>query len=108
MNKKNKVILIDIERNAPKSFKYEEYKKNNFIKFSILENNNEIDLSEYTAEIFFKLSNGNTSSVTCDIVENLVHLPLYKIPFEKGKNITFEIVFKGKKQRVTTFKMYLV
>ncbi len=107
MKIKDKTIKIDIEKSTPKTLKYENYKDDESIKFLILENNREVDLSDYTAEIFFNSSKDDFFSIQCRVTKNVVEVPLTKVFHNKKGDFTFEIVFVGNGQRVTTFAMYL-
>ena len=83
------------------------FKKYGFINFSIFEDGEEIDLSQYTATFFFKFPSKKIESMGGEITNNMVVLPLSDDFFNEKGDTTFEIAFTGKKQKVTTFKMYL-
>lgn len=106
MATKNKIIKIDIEKSMPKVFEYKKYKNDGVMIFSILENNQEVDLSDYTARIYCQTHN-KSFSVQCNITNNTVEFPLTEDIFLEKGTVSFEIVFVGKSQRVTTFRMYL-
>lgn len=103
---KNKIIKIDIEKSIQKVFEYKRYKDDGTMFFSILEDNQEVDLSGYTAKVYCQ-SHNKIFSIQCNILNNIVEFPLTEdISLEKGV-VSFEIVFTNKRQKVTTFRMYL-
>ena len=104
---KDNIISIGIEAKSHKILKYKDFKKYGFINFSIFEDGEEIDLSQYTATFFFKFPSKKIESMGGEITNNMVVLPLSDDFFNEKGDTTFEIAFTGKKQKVTTFKMYL-
>ena len=98
---------IDIEKSIATVFKYKDYKEKGYIPIIILEDEEEVDLSNYKARVFFEISVDEILEKTCEITNNVIKIDLDKNIFiEKGK-LPFEIVLDGNNQRVTTFKMYL-
>lgn len=102
-----RVTRIDIEKSFFEVFKYRFYKDKKRIPIIILENEEVVDLSEYKAKVYFKFPNDNILSFDCTIENNTVYIPLKDEYFTKEERVVFEIVFTGKEQIVTTFKMYL-
>lgn len=104
---KNNIIIIGIETNNRKIIKYEKFKDKGSINFLIFENGDKIDLSQYTATFYFKFPSGKVRSTKGEIINDMITLPLSDSFFDEKGDTIFEIVFLGKKQKVTTFKMYL-
>lgn len=102
-----RVTRIDIEKSFFEVFKYRFYKDKKRIPIIILENEEVVDLSEYKAKVYFKFPNDDILFFDCIIEKNILYIPLSDKYFTKEERVVFEIVFTGKEQIVTTFKMYL-
>lgn len=104
---KENIIRIDIEKRINKNFKYSKYKENGMF-ILLLENGEDVDLSNYTAKVLFEKLGGDIFTINCNITNNVINVPLQDIVLEKNEKISFEIVLTGKRQRVTTFRMCLI
>ena len=98
---------IDIDKSISQVFRYREFKNKGYIPIVILEDEEVVNLLGYGATVYFKFSNDDIRSFQCSIVNNVVQIPLKEECFKKTERVQFEIVFIGKEQVVTTFKMYL-
>lgn len=103
----NKYRYIDIDKSISQVFKYREFKEKDYIPIVILEDEEVVNLSGYEAIVYFRFSSDNVKSFQCLIIDNVVQVPLKEEYLKKMERVLFEIVFIGKEQIVTTFKMYL-
>ena len=97
---------IDIEKSTGETFKQKDYKDKGFIPVIILENEEEVDLSNYRAKVLFEISNEEVDEKQCEIVDNVIKVNIEDIGIIND-SIPFEIILNGNNQRVTTFVMYL-
>ena len=99
----DKTIILDINKNILKKEKYKRYSENSLLQVTIKENDNDVDLTNYTAKVYFELPNGEVLNFPCDIINNQVNVNLTNDLFLNKGNVYFEIILNNSIQKVTTF-----
>lgn len=98
-----RIIILDINKNILKKERYRVYSKDSLLKVEIIENNKVVDLSSYTAKVYFELPDKSILNFPCDIVDNKVNINLTSDLFLNKGNVYFEIILNNSIQKVTTF-----
>ena len=98
-----KTIILDINKNILKKEKYKRYTENSLLQVIIKESGKDVDLTNYTAKVYFELPDNSILNLPWDIVDNKVNINLISDLFLNKGNIYFEIILNNSIQKVTTF-----
>lgn len=104
---RNRITIVDIATRKFKALSYKQYDVNNLLQMIILDNGKIIDISSYTAIIYFKMPSGKIYREFGDIKNNTIDIILPSdVLYEYGK-ITLEAELRETDKVVTTFSIYL-
>lgn len=98
-----RIITLDINKNILKKEKYKKYSTDNLLIVIIKENDKDVDLNGYTANVYFELPSGEVLTSPCNILNNQVNINLTNDLFLNKGKVYFEITLKNSIQKVTTF-----
>ena len=104
---RNRIAIVDIATRKFKALSYKQYDANNLLQMVILENGKIINISSYSAIIYFKMPSGKMYREFGDIKNNTIDIILSSdVLYESGK-VTLEVELRETDKVVTTFSIYL-
>ena len=105
---RDRIIVLDINKDIYKALKYKQYDNNNSLKIIVKENDENVDITKYTIDSYFKLPRGETLKKDCVIISNnMIEVMLTKDILSQSGMVSLEITLSNNEQVVTFFRIYL-
>lgn len=106
---RTQAITVDINKQTCKIAKYKQYDNNNLLRIIVVKDYyKEVDLTDYSGFVFFKLPSGLILEKNCTINKNVIDINIdNSILVENGKAIC-EVTLCDKEKVTTLFKINIV
>ena len=105
---RDRIIVLDINKDIHKALKYKQYDNNNSLRIIVKDNDEDVDITKYNIDSYFKLPRGETLKKDCTIISNnMLEVMLTKDILSQSGLVSLEITLSNNKQVVTFFRIYL-
>ena len=105
---RERTITVDINKNYHKSLNYKQYDNNNVLNIVIKEDDNLVDITDYTARAFYQLpSKTIIQRNTTKNGKNTIKLKIDNVVLAESGRIFLEVVINNVDTVVTTFTLFI-
>ena len=105
---RDRIIVLDINKDIHKALKYKQYDNNNSLRIIVKDNDEDVDITKYNIDSYFKLPRGETLKKDCTIISNnMLEVMLTKDILSQSGMVSLEITLSDDEQVVTFFSIYL-
>ena len=105
---RDRIIVLDINKDIHKALKYKQYDNNNSLRIIVKDNDEDVDITKYNIDSYFKLPRGETLKKDCTIISNnMLEVMLTKDILSQSGMVSLEITLSDDEQVVTFFRIYL-
>ena len=105
---RDRIIVLDINKDIYKALKYKQYDNNNSLRIIVKDNDEDVDITKYNIDSYFKLPRGETLKKDCTIISNnMLEVMLTKDILSQSGMVSLEITLSDDEQVVTFFRIYL-
>ena len=105
---RDRIIVLDINKDIYKALKYKQYDNNNSLRIIVKDNDEDVDITKYNIDSYFKLPRGETLKKDCVIISNnMIEVMLTKDILSQNGMVSLEITLSNYEQVVTFFRIYL-
>ena len=105
---RDRIIVLDINKDIYKALKYKQYDNNNSLRIIVKDNDEDVDITKYNIDSYFKLPRGETLKKDCVIISNnMIEVMLTKDILSQNGMVSLEITLSNDEQVVTFFRIYL-
>ena len=105
---RDRIIVLDINKDIFKALKYKQYDNNNTLRIIVKDNEKDVDITKYNIDSYFKLPRGETLKKDCVIISNnMIKIMLTKDVLSQSGMVSLEITLSNNEQVVTFFRIYL-
>ena len=105
---RERTITVDINKNYHKSLNYKQYDNNNVLNIIIKEDDNLVDITNYTARAFYQLPSKTViQRNTTKNGKNTIKLKIDKVILAESGRISLEVVINNVDTVVTTFTLFI-
>ena len=105
---RDRIIVLDINKDIYKALKYKQYDNNNSLRIIVKDNDEDVDITKYNIDSYFKLPRGETLKKDCVIINNnMIEVMLTKDILSQNGMVSLEITLSNNEQVVTFFRIYL-
>ena len=105
---RDRIIVLDINKDIYKALKYKQYDNNNSLRIIVKDNDEDVDITKYNIDSYFKLPGGETLKKDCTIISNnMLEVMLTKDIMSQSGMVSLEITLSDDEQVVTFFRIYL-
>lgn len=103
---RERTVTIDIDEGNYRILRYKQYDNNNILKIIIQENKEEVNLSMYTARLFFKLPSNIILEKDTVIKNNQIIVTIDSGILSESGRIKVDLTLSSSDQLVSAFTMY--
>lgn len=105
---RDRIIVLDINKDIYKALKYKQYDNNNSLRIIVKDNDEDVDITKYNIDSYFKLPRGEALKKDCTIISNnMLEVMLTKDILSQSGMVSLEITLSDDEQVVTFFRIYL-
>ena len=105
---RDRIIVLDINKDIYKALKYKQYDNNNSLRIIVKDNDEDVDITKYNIDSYFKVPRGETLKKDCVIISNnMIEVMLTKDILSQNGMVSLEITLSNYEQVVTFFRIYL-
>ena len=105
---RDRIIVLDINKDIYKVLKYKQYDNNNSLRIIVKDDEEDVDITKYNVDSYFKLPGGEILKKNCVIINNnMIEAMLTKDILSQNGAVSLEITLSNDEQIVTFFRIYL-